>query len=560
MGWILDAVKGKKRYITLLLLLQTLVSLCTIGYSLLFRGLIDRAVDRNVPGFWHALGLIVTVALMRIGIRCIIRRVDESTKANLENGLKERLFSTLLSRDYSAVTTVHTAEWMNRLTSDTVVVANGLAQIIPSLGGMVVQLGGALCAVLVMQPLFGAILAPAAIIMMLMTRVMRPVLKRTHKQIQLSDGQVRIHLQERLDNLLIVSAYSQGRKSVEEGNERMQNHRKARMDRNLLVNLSQACIGIAMQGMYLMGAGYCAWGILKGTVSYGTMTAMLQMISYLQAPFAGIGGYFAQWYSMLASAERLMEAESFAKDEAQVYAEAAAKLYEEELKEIRIQDMDFSYVDRSTGHDMAVTLHYRDFPVRKGEFVALTGPSGCGKSTFMKLLMCILHPDSGRRILVTTGVERELTPSDRGLFAYVPQGNMLMSGTIRQIVSFYDRQTMGDDESLWEALKVACAEDFVRSLPQGLDTLLGEHGSGLSEGQIQRIAVARAIFSRRPILMLDEATSALDDATEAQLLNNLKTMTDKTVLIITHRPRALELCDRIERMEPGRTIPQEERK
>ena len=148
---------------------------------------------------------------------------------------------------------------------------------------------------------------------------------------------------------------------------------------------------------------------------------------------------------------------------------------------------------------------------------------------------------------------RPLTAADRGLFAYVPQGNMLMSGTIRQILAFYDENAMTREVELRNALRIACAEEFVDALPQGMDTELGEHGAGLSEGQIQRIAVARAIFSRRPILLLDEATSALDDRTEEKLLDNLKTMTDRTVLIVTHRPRACEVCDRVIYMTPPDT-------
>ena len=188
--------------------------------------------------------------------------------------------------------------------------------------------------------------------------------------------------------------------------------------------------------------------------------------------------------------------------------------------------------------------------IRKGEFIALAGRSGCGKSTFLKLLMGIYQPDSGAFVLVEEGSERKLTAADRGLFAYVPQGNMLMSGTIREIVTFYDPQEMGQEEKIRQALRIACAEEFVDSLPQGLDTQLGEHGAGLSEGQIQRIAVARAIFSERPVLLLDEATSALDEHTEARLLDNLRSMTHKTVLIVTHRPRACEICDRVITLEP----------
>lgn len=184
--------------------------------------------------------------------------------------------------------------------------------------------------------------------------------------------------------------------------------------------------------------------------------------------------------------------------------------------------------------------------IQKGEYVAFTGHSGCGKSTALKLLMSIYRLDSGKRLLVEKdGSSQPLDSRWHRLFAYVPQGNQLMSGTIRDIVSFADKSQSGDEEKIAQALKIACADEFVGELESGIDTLLGERGTGLSEGQMQRIAIARAIFSESPVLLLDEATSALDSQTEKQLLENLRSMTDKTVVIVTHRPAALEICDRV---------------
>lgn len=544
--WLLEAIQGKKRYVAAETLLQVLVGLAHIAYSLLFREMIDRAVEQSKPGFFRALAILASIALLRILLRAGIRRMNELTCSTLENSLKKRLFSQLLGRTYGDVTSVHTAQWMNRLTSDTVVVANGIAQIIPSLCGMAVKMAGAFIAIVIMEPIFGLMVIPGGIALILVSYFTRPLMKRLHSQIQESDGHVRVLLQERLDNLLIVNAYSQQESSVNMAAQRMEDHRKLRMKRINISNVNQAGFGVAMQGMYLAAAGYCAWGILNGTVSYGTMTAMMQMISHLQSPFSGMGGYFTQWYGMIASAERLMAVEELPEDKDAKLADADASLdfYHGDFRGIGLKDLVFSFVDRSSGEDLAVTIHYEDLFFKKGEFVSLAGPSGCGKSTLLKLLMCVYRPDSGE-IYLSGEQNRPITAADRGLFAYVPQGNMLMSGTIRQILAFYDEEAMGREAEIRSALRIACAEEFVNALPQGIDTVLGEHGAGLSEGQIQRIAVARAVFSRRPILLLDEATSALDEKTEEQLLDNLKTMTDKTVLIVTHRPRACEVCDRV---------------
>ena len=194
---------------------------------------------------------------------------------------------------------------------------------------------------------------------------------------------------------------------------------------------------------------------------------------------------------------------------------------------------------------MPVVVHGLDLEVRKGQYLAFVGSSGCGKSTVLKLLLCLYPLDAGERYLVCGGRRLPLDGSWQRLFAYVPQGNHLMSGTVRQIVAFADPDHADDDARLQNALEVACAADFVAALEQGPDTPLGERGLGLSEGQMQRLAIARAVFSDRPVLLLDECTSALDADTEKQLLANLRRMTDKTVLIVTHRPEALHICDAV---------------
>lgn len=183
--------------------------------------------------------------------------------------------------------------------------------------------------------------------------------------------------------------------------------------------------------------------------------------------------------------------------------------------------------------------------IRKGECVALVGESGCGKSTVLKLLMSLYCIQKGEIYLSdNNGKEHRLDSTWWTFFAYVPQGSYLVSGTIREIVTFGKSDLMNQEEKIWRAFEVACADYFIKEFPAGLDTELGERGSGLSEGQIQRIAIARAILSERPVLILDEATSALDAETERKLLFNLQTMTDRTVLFVTHRSAVLDICDR----------------
>ena len=247
-----------------------------------------------------------------------------------------------------------------------------------------------------------------------------------------------------------------------------------------------------------------------------------------------------RFLSEYTSAERLMEAEALAPDSTEtVPEEQTLNFYQTELQSLQLEHVCFTYQPpvQTEGEPPAMPVVLQDvsLTVRKGEYIAFTGPSGCGKSTLLKLLMCLYPLDSGQRFLSTKTGNQPLTPAWKSLFAYVPQGNQLLSGSIRSIVAFGDEDRAQDENAIYNALKIACADDFVRRLENGLDTVLGERGAGLSEGQMQRIAIARAVYSNHPILLLDEATSALDEATALRLLNNLRKMTDKTVILVTHR-------------------------
>lgn len=550
--WLWSTPGGKKWYVAALALVQALHGASGVFYALLLRELVDAAVGGDRPGFWRHLSLLVGLVLVQLGLRAVIRWLTEFSKSTFENFFKGRLTDALLERDLLRVSAVHSGEWLNRLTSDARIVADSYVDILPGLAGMVVKLVSALGMILVLEPKFAAILIPGGAVLVLGTWVFRRKLKALHKKIQEADGRLRVFLQERIGSLLLIRSFAAEAQTRTEAEEKMRSHRAARMRRIRFSNLANIGFGAAMNGMYLLGVGWCGYGILTGTISFGTLTAVTQLITQIQTPFANITGYLPRYYAMLASAERLMEAEAFEpdRDEAKTPEEAAA-FYKNELKSFGLEDAAFTYYPSSgdpgalSKENMPRVLRGLSLEIRKSETVAFTGHSGCGKSTALKLLMCVYRPDSGRRYYTDVGGGRgDLSSAYRRLFAYVPQGNRLMSGTVREVVSFAAPEAARDGDRLRRALRIACAEDFVSGLPEGLDTLLGERGAGLSEGQMQRLAIARAIFSGSPILLLDEATSALDAATEARLLENLRAMTDKTVVIVTHRPAALTICDR----------------
>ena len=546
----LSAVTGRaKGLVGLLVVVQTVLSVSSIAFAFVLRRIINMAVDRAQGGFWASLALLVGILLGQIVLSAAGRFLSEYTSATVENRFKHRLFSALLTGDYASVAAVHSGEWMNRLTSDTTVVAGGVTQIVPGLIGMLVRLLGAVAAILWIEPRFLYILLPGGAAMMLLTYAFRKILKRLHKKIQETDGALRVFLQERLESLVIVRTFAKEEQMAQQADALMDAHKDARMKRSNFSNLCNIGFAGAMDGAYLLGIGFCGYGILTGTMSYGNLMAIMQLVGQVQSPFANLTGYLPRYYSMLASAERLMEAEAFAPDSEHPLAEEETlEFYRTKLTALRLEHVSFTYQPPVRAEEeqppMPVVLKDVDLTIRKGEYIAFTGPSGCGKSTVLKLLMCLYPLDAGSRTLETTCGTQPLTAAWRSLFAYVPQGNQLLSGTIRDIVSFGDPCKAQDDAGILRALRIACAEDFVQKLEKGLDTVLGERGAGLSEGQMQRIAIARAVFSEHPILMLDEATSALDEATARQLLENLRRMTDKTVLMVTHRADQTEFFDR----------------
>lgn len=540
--------------ILILLAAQILIGLCGIFYALFLRNMIDAAVGGSKNVFFAAAVGFAVLMCVQLTLRAAERYLSETTRSSLENRLKEFLYVRLLEREYGSVTAVHSGEWMNRLTNDTAVVANGMTDLLPAAGGMAVRLVGALVMISVLEPRSLYLILPAGAVLLLFSASFRRIMKRLHREVQEADGRLRISLQETLESLLIVHSYSVEREMEQEANRKMSEHRQSRMKRNGFSVFCNFGFGFLMNLAYILGALFCGWGILTGIMSYGTFTAVLQLIGQIQSPFANLSGLMPRYYSMLASAERLLEADMLSKKSGQAVmsADGIGQIYETELESIGISDGSFTYLPPV--RDLVGEVYKARIPVvfsslnlniRKGEYVAFTGPSGCGKSTVLKLLMCLFPLDEGERYVQLIGEKVALTPAWQRLFAYVPQGNFLMSGTIREIISLADREHMRDSGRMERALKIACADAFVEDLEKGVDTRLGEKGQGLSEGQMQRLAIARAVFSNCPILLLDECTSALDSDTEKQLLINLRHMTDKTVILVTHRPEALKICDRV---------------
>lgn len=549
--WLWSVPGRKKGYVIVLTLIQIMTGGTGVLYALLMRNIVDGAVNHDFTSFRNNVIFLVLLTVLLIGISAATRRLYMRAYSDIENVFKRHLTDQIMRRDYASVNAVDSGDWMTRLTSDASLVARGCVDLVPGLTGTVVRLIAALIMIIVLDRWFAYILVPGGVALVIVSYMLRKIMKRLHKNIQEKDGRLRTYLQERIGSLMIIKAFSAEEQTVEGAWDRMQDHKAARMKSNAFSIFCGVGFSVAMRGMYLICMVYCAYGIFSGNVTYGTLTAILQLVGQVQSPFANLSGFVSRFYAMTASAERLMEIESFREDcEETVYtAEEIRDYYERKFKAIRLEHVHFAYphtTDKADGQDQANLPVLTDFSfeIQKGEYVAFTGHSGCGKSTVLKLLTCMYPLNDGERRLLDTEGSVPLTQRWRRLFAYVPQGNHLMSGKLRDVVAFACPDQADNDEKMLRSLSIACADDFLPELENGLDTQLGEGGTGLSEGQMQRIAIARAIFSEAPVLLLDEATSALDTDTEKRLLQNLRSLTNRTVLIVTHRREVLSICDR----------------
>ena len=539
MSWIFGVSGKLKLGVLLLVLLNSAISISAVAFALVLREAIDGAVSGNKMVFLKFVIILGLIMVGQIAARGVIRFLDEYVRSGMENVIKTRLYETILSRKYSAITAFHTGELLNRITNDAVVVADGFVQIIPGIIAMLVKLIGAAAVLFVLDYRFSVIFFAGGGLVLIFTTLFRRVMKKLHKDVQAADGVLRSYLSENLGSLMVLKTFGAERKSIDTSKQYMDKHRFMRMKRNRFSNICNVGFGLVMNGGYIFGLCWCSFGILHGSITYGTLSAVLQLVDQLWAPLANMTGYLPKFYGMLSSAERCMELETLEEEhvESQFSRDYCRELYKD-MTAIECKNIIFRYEDD-------IILENADISIGKGELITIMGNSGAGKSTLLKLLLAIYEPEKGTLEIKTDKESYALTERYRKMFAYVPQGNFLMSGNVTSaIASLDDTNADVDMDKVRAVAHIACADTFVEKLEHGYDTLIGERGMGISEGQAQRLAIARALYTDAPVLLLDEATSALDEQIEKKVLKNIRELTDKTVIIVSHRKAVLEVCDR----------------
>ncbi len=523
------------------LLASMLANLAGVGASLLFvyicKTLIDIATGnsgRDLAGW--SLAMVATMAAQTL-FSLLRTRLAAQTDIRIKNNLRMQLFSRLICAYHGSRGERHSGDITNRLEEDVRVVSECLSNSLPALLSATVQFIAAFCFLMALNNTLAWSVVGIMPLAIILSKIFFRKLRRLTRDIRDTDSLVQSHLQENLQHATLIQTLEQeGRASS--GLDRLQSGLyDSVMRRTRFTIVSRTVISLAFAAGYATAFLWGVNGLLAGAVTFGTMTAFLQLVGQIQRPVLELSSYIPSAIHAAASADRLMEIEG---DES---CAASEPVHLGSPAGIRMEHVSFAYPD---GTRKVIDDFSHDF--LPGSRTAIVGETGAGKSTLIRLILALLRPQSGSIVIYGPRSSSEVSAATRCNLTYVPQGNSLLSGTVRDNLLLGDPEA--DEAGMKEALRIAAA-DFVFQLPDGLDTPCSENGGGLSEGQAQRIAIARALLRRGSILLLDEFSSSLDPETEKRLMENLSSaLPGRTMIFITHRRKITEYCSDIIELAP----------
>lgn len=480
-------------------------------------------------------GAMIVCMLLQVCSTAVESSLLNHTDVNLKNRLRYALFTGMLDSRWDGKEAYHTGDTLNRMMEDVRVVSEALSRSVPAAVTAVVQFSAAFVFLYVMAPVLAWLVPGILLVMLVLSKTYIRRMRNLNGNIRRTESDMHALMQESLHNRVVIHTFERA-PYVSDGlaghQEELRGHVVAKTRFSVFTH---ACVQAGFAAGYASAFLWGAFGILAGTTTFGMMTAFLQLVNQIQRPVMNLSRQLPSLINSLTSSERLAELSDIPKEE------AGASVCLGESVGVRFEGVSFGYPDSQ------IKL-FNDFSYdfRPGTVTAMVGETGVGKSTLMRLMLGLLYPQKGKVELYGRDAVAPAGPESRCNVIYVPQGNSLMSGTIRDNLRL-GRPEAADDELL-EALHIAAA-DFVMELPDMLDTVCGERGAGLSEGQAQRIAIARALLRRGGIILLDEPTASLDIETERVLLERLSsTRSGRTLIIITHREEVLSLCDDVIRI------------
>lgn len=533
--WIWGTSRGVRGRILLCTLIGCISVACSLLFVLFSKNAIDIATGVKEGLLLHYGIAMGCLTLFEIVLHAVDNWIVNRLDVEMRNAFRTRFFGMLLQSEWQGKERYHTGDVLNRMVQDLGTVVSVITNTLPFAFITVIQLVASFCFLYSMDHTLAIVLVLILPFFLLLSRIYIARMRRMTKAVRESESHIHSVMQESLQHKTIV-------KTLEQSGGMMQ--RLTGLQERLFGEvIVRTRFSVLSRGLVSMGfsAGYLTaflWGVFSiqgGAITFGVMTAFLQLVGRIQRPLADLARMIPTLVSALTSTERLMELEELPMEPVGDAVRMKGKAG------VRISDVSFQYDD---GEEEVITHLNEDFP--PSSLTAILGETGAGKTTLVRLILALVRPTAGHVTLYDGEREVEVSPQTRGNLVYVPQGNTLFSGTIRDNL-LLGKPDATDDE-LWAVLRIACAE-FVESLPEGLDAACGEQGGGLSEGQAQRIAIARSLLRPGSVLLLDEATSALDPDTERRLLERLSDARDgRTVIFVTHRTAVLEYCERVLRV------------
>ncbi len=532
--WLYRNMKKRIPLILLLTLFTVLNSYLTVQYSLSSKEVINGAISGDMDVFLRACYIYAAFVLANILLKRAMAYVSSYTLLCLNHDFKRSMLRKILRCEYSVVSRYPVGDIIQRMGTDAATAYNGVLTIITGLCGTISLLITSVVALMEIAPQFTVILVIAASIIGLFVLLIKDKLKQLQKEASASGGKVSGFLYESLYQLMMVQALDVSEEMMHRAEKVLEHsaevqRRQRRM--SLFTGLGSSAL---IQGTGFIAMMWGSWELFHGRLTFGDLNALVALVSNARASITSIPSVIPQLISISAACERIMEIETIPDQPTPEHTDR--ELLYDSMTGFRAEHLTFAYDRDPVMTDVSLTIP-------KGGLTVIVGPSGIGKSTLLKLLLGLYRPNSGVLSIETEEGSIHVSRAARTLFSYAPQGNFLLSGTLRENLTLTNPDAT--DEEIQHALYVSCMEEYVATLPDGLDTLLRENGAGLSEGQAQRLSLARAIISGAPVLLLDEVTSALDAATEQAVLERICALPGKTCIAVTHRPAALELADHV---------------
>ncbi|MBM6993019.1 MAG: ABC transporter ATP-binding protein [Prevotella sp.] len=533
--WLWGAWRGNR----LQAMLNAMIGLVSVGVSLAQVWAVQHAIDvasgvRAGSVYW-AVAIMGTLILCDFALNISSVWVRNILGIRAQNRMQQRMLDRILRSEWHGKETHHSGDVLNRLEFDVTNVVNFLTEVIPNTLSVLALFVGAFVYLFLMDATLALITVAIIPVFVLLSKVYIGHMRRLTREVRNSDSKVQSVLQETIQNRMLIKTLESERPMVGRLEHTQGELRHKVVKRTVFSVFSNLILNFGFALGYLVAFLWAALRMSQHSLTFGGMTAFLQLVNKIQSPARDLTKLVPAFVSVLTATERLMELEE------NPLEEQGAPIKLNVPCGVRLSDVSYRYDDVDGD-----VIQHLNFDFRPGSCTAILGETGSGKTTLVRLILALLAPQSGKVEIYDNRGARTLTPRMRCNFVYVPQGNTLMSGTIRDNLRL--GKLSATDDEMREALHCSCA-DFVMDLPDGLDTVCAESGGGLSEGQAQRIAIARALLRNRSIMLFDEATSALDPETERQLLHNVLASHDKTVIFITHRPAVVDYCDQTLKIE-----------